>query len=253
MKPTRFALVADTHIACRTEGNAALYPQRLARVVAAINQERVDFVLHAGDLTDNGTEEDVALAQKLLQPLQAPLMLVGGNHDFGGKLVAGRNDNVTAERIALFEKALGPSFFAERFGGVRILGINASLLGSGLPHEERQWTFLAHELGRSPNPPTILLSHYPPFVDSADEPADDYWNMDPAPRARLLALLRAAEVRAVFSGHLHRPVLHHLGGIALVSAPSVSFGLPIGQPQGWTLATITSDGLVDVAHRYIAD
>ncbi|MCX7825997.1 MAG: metallophosphoesterase, partial [Verrucomicrobiae bacterium] len=96
MKLTRFALVADTHITCGAGDKAALYQQRLARAVAAINKERVDFVLHAGDLTDNGSAEDFAMAQKLLQPLQAPLMLVGGNHDFGGKLVTGRNDQVTA-------------------------------------------------------------------------------------------------------------------------------------------------------------
>jgi hypothetical protein len=126
---------------------------------------------------------------------------------------------------------------------VRLIGVNSPILGSGIPLEEKMWTFLDHELAAPSPEPTIVFMHYPLFVRSADEPGGEYWNIEPAPRARLLALLKRGGVQLVLSGHLHRPLTHRLDGMILVSTLPVSFGLPRAiDAQGWTLVTLPGDG-----------
>jgi hypothetical protein len=76
-----------------------------------------------------------------------------------------------------------------------------------------------------------------------DEPGGEYWNVEPAPRARLLALLKRGGVHILLTGHLHRPLTNHLDGMVLVSTLPVSFGLPRAlHVQGWTLVTLPGDG-----------
>lgn len=86
---------------------------------------------------------------------------------------------------------------------------------------------------------SLLLIHYPLYLETPDETGGDYWNVEPAPRARLLSLLHRGGIRAVLSGHIHYPLVLAENGIMHISAPPVSFGLPReSQPEGWTLLTI---------------
>jgi hypothetical protein len=102
----------------------------------------------------------------------------------------------------------------------------------------------------------LLLTHYPLYLKTPDEPGDPYWNVEPEPRARLLALLAKTDnLRAVLSGHLHRGLTNRgegssVPGALLYTSPPVSFGLPRGhQPEGWSLITISRTGEVSAAFR----
>jgi hypothetical protein len=118
-----------------------------------------------------------------------------------------------------------------------------SLLGSGFDREDAMWKFLERELAKPSSRPTILFMHYPLFLKSPDEPGGEYFNTEPAPRARLLHLLKQGEVKIVLTGHTHRSVVNHHDGILFLTTPPISFGLPRGkQPEGWTLVTILKNG-----------
>src|SRR5262249_44408829 len=150
------------------------------------------------------------------------------------------------------EKSLSPSFFARKRQGLRIIGINSPILGSGLPRENEMWMFLGKELTKPSRKPVVVFSHYPLFVKNADEAGGGYWNMEPEPRRRLLDLLRQGGVKVVLSGHLHRDWISHHDGIQFVGTRPVSFGLPKGkQPEGWTLVTLFQDGEAQVEHKAI--
>ncbi len=253
-RPLRVALVCDTHTNLDTEGEPALYRAHFDAVIAEVNAAQVDLVLLGGDLTEGGTPATVAAFIGQAAQLKAPQLRVAGNHDVGAKKAEGIKSNLSDERVARFEALMGPSLWAREIGGARFVGVNASLFGSGLEHETAQWEFLEKELAKPYAAPlgTHLLTHYPPFLTSPDEPSD-YWNIEPAPRARLLALLKGAQVRGVFSGHLHRPLFNQTDEFTLVTAPPVSFGLPRGQqPEGWTLISIVSGEDVRFETRSLA-
>jgi len=242
----RIALVADPHVNSATSGDEANYKARFQRVIAEVNASHVSLVLIAGDLTQSGKPEQFADFKDLIKEFQAPVRVVCGNHDVGQKIgITGAKPGagVTADRIAKFEALFGASFYTQMWEGVRFIGINTPVLGSGLPVEAQQWDFLERELMPSAGRgmPTVLLTHYPLYLAAPDEPGGIYWNVEPAPRARLLSLIKkSGNVVAVLSGHLHRPLVNKTAdGVLLYTSPPVSFGLPAGkQPEGWTLVTI---------------
>jgi 3',5'-cyclic AMP phosphodiesterase CpdA len=241
----RIALVSDTHTTRGTAEDQPLYKERLDHVIASVNGANADLVLIAGDLTQGGKPEEMADFQDQIKGFHAPVWFVFGNHDVGNKRTPGQKGGVTAERIALAEKTLGPAFWSRTAGGVRVIGITSSLLGSGLPREADEWGFLENELKTPSKAPTLVLMHYPLYLQSPDEPGGAYWNLEPGPRARLLSLLRSGGVTAALSGHLHRPLTGQIGGIFLYTTPPVSFGLPrTKQAEGWTLVTLSQDGRI---------
>ncbi len=243
----RVALLSDTHSTRGTEEDQALYKGRYERVIEVVNAARVDVVLIAGDLTQSSRPEQFADFKAQMHGFQAPVFVVPGNHDVGSKIVVApdgtRQGTVTATRIAQYEAQMGPGTFAYKRPGLRIIGFNSLLLGSGLPGEAAQWQFLEDELARPSKTPTLLLSHFPLFLQTPDEASDAYWNVEPQPRQRLLQLIARGGVKAVLSGHLHRPLQNTYQGVLHLTTPPVSFGLPRGvQAQGWTLLTVSPQG-----------
>lgn len=245
----RIALLSDTHTVTVTNIKQASYAAHFHEAATAANTMKVDLVLIAGDLTDRGKLEEMDEFQKQVRQFTAPVWFVPGNHDVGNKLNAGRPPVVTAETVAAYEEKLGPSFFERTRAGVRVIGINSSLFGSGLPRETEMWNFLETKLAKTNRLPTLLLSHYPPFLKSADEPGGDYYNIEPEARRHLLGLLRKGGVTAMLSGHYHRPLVNRLKELLLVTTPPISFGLPAGkQDPGWTLITVHASG--EVHHEF---
>ena len=242
----RIALLSDTRAARLPPDYQPLYRARQERLAASVNAAKADMVLIAGNLTQNGRQEEAAEFKTQIERFTAPVRYVFGNRDVGAKRVPGHENPVTAARVARMEARLGPSFWAEALPGVRIVAVNSSLFGSGLPQERAQWGFLESLLARPAPTPTLLLTHAPPFVSAADEPGGSHQNIEPKPRARLLTLMARGGVRAILSGSLPRPPATRREGIALITAPFAAPGLPFERQKqeslGWTLVTVTSTG-----------
>ena len=251
-------MVSDTHTNEATEGEPSLYRGRLQKAINGVNDAEVDFVVLAGDLTNDGKEEQTRAFLEQIKGFQAPLVLVPGNHDVGNKPLGGKPDGITAERVRNFEERVGPSFFAQTLAGVRVVGINSLLMGSKLSREADQWQFLEKELIPQSTMPVVVVSHQPPYLMLSNEPGGDYWNIEPEPRKRLLGLLARGGVCAFLSGHIHRALANYANGTLFFSTPPVAFGLPPGlQPQAWTLVTLnigeTDKAEVSCDIRLIAD
>lgn len=242
--PVRIALVSDVHIAEGTNENARLHPLRMARVIEDVNAAKVDLVLLAGDLTENGTPLELRTFRRTIKDFAAPSMFIAGNHDLGNKRIPGKKptkSEISFGRLRNYELEMGRSYWTREAGGLRIIGLNSGLYGSKLAREESMWEMLESELEKTNTPPTLILQHHPPFLKKLDEPGGDYFNMEPYPRLRLLALAKQGGVKAILSGHLHRGLTNDYNGILLYTTPPVSFGLPKGkQAEGWTLVTVTA-------------
>ena len=239
----RIAHVSDTHVNRSTNADQRRYRGHLEQVIAQVNAAKVDFVVITGDLTENGSPEELADFRDQIQGFHARVFSVPGNHDLGNKVLPGKKTELTPFRVARFEMRQGPATFVRECAGVRVIGVNSPICGSGFAHEKKMWRFLEKELGHPSAKPTVVFLHYPPFLKTADEGGGDYWNIEPEPRRRLLALLKQGGVRTVLSGHLHRDLLNRHDGILYVTTRPVSFGLPKGkQPEGWTLVTLRREG-----------
>jgi Icc protein len=249
--PTKIAFLSDLHVTRGTNEEQTLHPGRLAKAISAVNRADVDLVLIAGDLTEKATPVEWEDFRKQIRVLEAPVWFVPGNHDVGNKRLTGTNGEVTFQSVVNYELKWGRSYFVREKAGVRVVGVNSALFGSGLPQERRMWRFLEEALAQPAALPTLLLLHHPPFLKKPDEKGGGYWNIEPEPRKRLLALLEQGEVKAVLSGHLHRPLTNHYQGILFLTTTGVAFGLPRGkQPFGWNLLTVSQDA-VEVTFQMI--
>lgn len=75
----KFAHISDTHI-----GSSNNATEDLQRTVSDINsQPNLDFAILTGDITEMGTDKELALAKNLLDQLKIPYYVVPGNHDTG--------------------------------------------------------------------------------------------------------------------------------------------------------------------------
>lgn len=227
----RVAVMADLHIAAEADQRQRRYRAQLQQAIAAINSIDAAVVLIAGDLTQNGSPAEMRAFHAELSALKPPVLSVPGNHDVGD---AWTTDNpISCERVKQYEQASGEIAFVRSLDGLRVIGLTSSLYGSGLAREEEQWQFLQASLAAPFSGWTLLLQHHPLYVNDQAEPAS-YWNVSPAPRARLLELLSQTGACAVVAGHLHRPHVQRVQNSSLLTAPPVSFGLPAGkQPEGW--------------------
>lgn len=196
---------------------------RIARDYA--DATRPDAVVVSGDLCINGPDSDheMAFAGEALQGLTVPFYAIPGNHDVGDE-PPGQDAKqlIDAPRLARWNGVFGTDRFAIDLGKWRVIGLNAQLLGSGLPEEAAQDEWLDAELAGTTRP-VMLVLHKPLFLDRPDETELGPASINPEPRARLLARIVAARVPLVVSGHLHSHRDVVLDGIRYVWAPALSF------------------------------
>ncbi len=248
----RIGFLSDTHVNLRTNEPGIDYNRRFDQAITEVNAAKVDLVLIAGDLTDGGTREQMELFKQKAKRFKAPVLFVAGNHDVGMVGVGDVKTSITPQRVKKFAQMLGPNWYASEKAGVRVIGINSCLFGSGFEEEREQWEFLQKELARPSSKPTFVLEHYPLFIKAVDEPRRGTWNVEPELRARLLALVKQGGVRAVLSGHLHYPITNRVDSILFLGNATTAFGLPRDkQPEGWMLLSVPREGEVRFDFRVL--
>jgi len=253
----RFVHVSDTHIAA--DPAFSNYGHRpldgLAALVDAVNALSfpVDFVLHTGDVVEDGTEAAYRLAAAELSRLRLPVRYLAGNHDRGDflqRVLLGRSRPVAR---------LDDSF---RAGGIDFL-----LLDSRGPHDpegtlhEEQLAALKGRCAPE-GPPLVIAIHHPPVP--LDTPwLDQGWERASG-RTRTMLLDRGREfreavqpararLRGVFFGHVHRAFQVVENGVLYASAPSAFAQLLAwpsqdhpeaaeSEPAGFSVVTVTDTG-----------
>ncbi|MBD3351273.1 MAG: hypothetical protein GF364_07280 [Candidatus Lokiarchaeota archaeon] len=111
----RIVLISDSHIsnAANSLFNRVIFRKALTEIKKIPN---VDYIIHLGDLTDNGTYLEYEIAQDLLRNLDSEkLYIIPGNHD---------SKNVG---YLLFEEIFGKRTFEIDDNDIYILGIDSSM------------------------------------------------------------------------------------------------------------------------------
>jgi 3',5'-cyclic-AMP phosphodiesterase len=223
--PLRIAQVSDLHC-----GELTFQPTVMSRTIEAVNALRPDIVVVAGDLTAAGYEWEFEQAAEWLSQIQAPKVVIPGNHD-------SRNvgyihfERLFGERFSRYRQAFEPER-AERLlaTGFTVVGVDSSEPDLDEGHVGRE--------------------RYPWIRQQFDEPGDVkvfaiHHHLVPIPgtgRERniitdagdLLAHLTQLDIDLVLSGHKHVPFFWGLNGILICNSSTAATRRVRGlTPQSW--------------------
>ncbi len=214
----RLVQVSDTHLS-PTHG---YFAQNWAAFRAAMREAPPDLLVHSGDIAFNApvVPADLAFGAAQLRGLGLDWLAIPGNHDTGEAPAFSRlNQPVNAARIAAWRAHVGPNWWCRDVGEWRLVGLDTSLMASGLPEEAEQEAFLRAALAGRGERPVMLFIHMPPFDDDVENPAPTTAVVPFAARMRLLAACKAGGVQVIACGHLHVYRQVEWQGIQVVWAP----------------------------------
>lgn len=145
----RFAVISDTQ---------RWYDETEDAVQALNNRDDIDFVLHAGDMSDFGMKVEFERQRDILNRLRVPYVVLLGNHDC----------LATGEEI--FQKVFGAFNFAFTAGDIRFICLNTNALEFDLREPVPNFEFLESELADFPAEATrtIVTMHARPYTEQFD-------------------------------------------------------------------------------------
>ncbi len=236
------AQVSDTHV--RTDDGAAAVRQ-LRRALDQVRAYEADVIWMTGDLANDARAEEYAALKQALADSPAPVFLMPGNHDDCDLVRSTFPEHVYLPRV-------GPLSYALDQFDLRLVALDQTAPGEThglLTNAQADW--LDHTLAASPDRPTVLALHHPPFL-THDMLFDRIGLLNSDLLEAVVAKHR--QVLRVICGHHHRVALGQIAHAPVVVAPSTSwvYGLALtdGQPiapktteqPGWMLHVWTPNG-----------
>ncbi len=208
----RFAVVADIHFG--SPGADAGWRTILENLKAAPG---LRFVVLDGDLTEKGSEAELAALKAGLAGLAVPVHVLPGNHDLHWLGYGGQG----------FRTVFGDGRFAFREAGTSFIGLSAGDLGHFAP-DDLEW--LAEIVRRIPaEEDLVFFVHQPPAMI-------DNWD-----RVRAFLSPRRA---LVVAGHVHADAAREEGGAPLFTVRAALAGA--GRP-GFDVFEIGPEGVTAAA------
>lgn len=245
-KSIRIVQVSDTHLSRQR----AYFHDNWEVFLAEMQKAPPDLIVASGDLSFDGAsgDEDLAFAKAEYDRLPCPWIAIPGNHDIGEAHLQVRHDQpVNAERMARWQRIIGPQWWVRDVGEWRLIGIDSSLFGSDVAAAAEQWAFLEKTLAERGARPVLLFVHIPPFLVEPDDAAFTALAVPHAVRFRLLEAASKGGVQVMACGHVHVARSTVWKGLPIEWAPATSFfniierqkaGLGIPRPGyvEWTLS-----------------
>ncbi len=210
----KFAILSDIHV---TPGNAN--EGKLQEAVVEINASDVDAVIVSGDLTNEGSDEQLRNVKQILDGIAKPLYVIPGNHE----------NNWSQSACKTFNDLWGNDRFVFTVGKLVVIGMNCGpfmKMGDGhIKQEDLIW--LDKTLGEMVKPGMKVLSvnHYP-LLDDLDN-YDEY--------ARILTKYPVITHQ---NGHWHRWRQYETDGIIGLMVRCLDMG---DGDYGYTLMDVDLD------------
>ena len=232
-EPFSFAIITDSHLFSQANHK---FDKSLADAVQRVNSLSTppDFVLFAGDIAQNGTEDQLVKGQKILSALKMPVKFIPGEHDW--YLDMGKT----------WRGLFGKETWSFDHKGVHFVGLNSILVkdfwtGAGLGPAQRmgvmemlespiagpwgvqeaQLEFLRKDTAALPvDTPVVLFTHSPLW---------DYyprWNFQTSDAPQIREILARFEHVMSFHGHVHQTIYNRIGNLSSAGALSTSWPWP---------------------------
>ena len=210
----KLAILSDVHV---TPGNAN--EGKLREAVAEINATDVDAVMLTGDLTNEGSDEQLRNIKGILDGIRHPFYVIPGNHE----------NNWSQSACKTFNDLWGSDRFVFTVGDLVVIGMNCGpfmKMGDGhIKQEDLLWLDSTLNVMVKPGMRVLSVNHYPILDD-----LDNY-------RA-YVDILKKYPVVTHQCGHYHRWRLYETDGINGVMVRALDMG---GGNYGYTLMTIDLD------------
>ena len=210
----KLAILSDVHV---TPGNAN--EGKLREAVAEINATDVDAVMMTGDLTNEGSDEQLRNIKGILDGISHPLYVIPGNHE----------NNWSQSACKTFNDLWGNDRFVFTVDGLVVVGMNCGpfmKMGDGhIKQEDLLWLDSTLTAMVKPGMQVLSVNHYPILDD-----LDNY-------RA-YVDILKKYPVVTHQCGHYHTWRLYETDGINGVMVRALDMG---GGNYGYTLMTIDLD------------
>lgn len=220
----RIAFVTDVHVDPENETTMA----RVQATVDALVELDPVLLLHGGDITEYGTAEEFAAWTAMLpERLRRRTHHVPGNHE-------SRWDPSAYE---VYDAGIGPRNASVDAAGLHVVMFDPTWVQQEVAHAtaaDLDW--LAADLERAGDTPTLLVSHYP-F-------GNGYYYLDNS--EDLLDVIENGPVVAHLCGHIHREGVRVVNGITQISGVATKY------EPGYYLLTRRGDQL-EVTFEGVAD
>lgn len=229
--PFSFAQVTDLHLSLGEEafgpgaGDATIWfddkgmherivttPAVLGELLVELAAQPIRFAVATGDLTNNGTEDELAALVQSVNAQPLPVRLVPGNHDHHSA-----EEDLTAGCLLPWERHVGPRWYSFDYGGVHFASIDWFTHLLGLDREvQEQW--LAADLAAvADGVPVVLFTH--------DQMGSDFYAR--LPRRPI----------ASFSGHWHTTRAAEVDGTRHYNTATATFGGLDYSPASYRVCT----------------
>jgi 3',5'-cyclic AMP phosphodiesterase CpdA len=248
------AQISDLHIQQAGQHRELIQAEKhLAAAVDQLNQldPAPDLVAVTGDLTERGTPDEYRIVKHHLDRLNAPYIVIPGNHDDRDNFRQAWSD---VEYLSASADSPFLQYVIDRYP-MRIIALDTTVPRRGegeLCAERLQW--LADTLAQTPDRPTCIIMHHPPFatgIRHMDELGllrgrDDY--------EKIISSYR--NVERILSGHLHRTIMCRVGHAIASTCPGTAHQIALDldpastdlcfnfEPPGYQLHWQGPNGLV---------
>lgn len=210
----KLAILSDVHV---TPGNAN--EGKLREAVAEINATDVDAVMLTGDLTNEGSDEQLRNIKGILDGIIHPFYIIPGNHE----------NNWSQSACKTFNDLWGSDRFVFTVDNLVVIGMNCGpfmKMGDGhIKQEDLLWLDSTLNAMVKPGMQVLSVNHYPILDD-----LDNY-------RA-YVDILKKYPVITHQCGHYHRWRLYETDGINGVIVRALDMG---NNNYGYTLMNIDLD------------
>lgn len=217
-EPVRFAFITDNHYSADSHSI-----RDLRRCLQDIDsRDDLDFLIMGGDITDFGTDEEIAAVKQMLDSLSLRYFVVPGNHDA----------KWSESGCNTFRKVFGYEQFEFEKNGWRFLGCSCGpdmrMAPALLPRESMEWL---HSLEGGKK--SVFINHYP-----QDTSVLNYFDVTRE--------LKRVGVQFEIGGHWHQNRVLNYEGIPAVLGRSAMTDR--SKPAGYNIFTFFEDS-VTVAER----
>jgi outer membrane protein assembly factor BamB/predicted phosphohydrolase len=216
---TKFAILTDLHV---SPGNAN--ERALSRIIDEINASDIPFVIITGDITNQGSNAELANDKRLFDRFRKPYYLISGNHE----------TTWSQSAIREYYRLFGSDRFFFKHDNLLFVGYNTGpymKMGDGhVKHEDLLW--LDSILTKESVKGTCLLAfaHYP-LIEN-----------DMGNAREVVSVLKKHNAVVSFCGHGHAYKEMAFGNLKGIMARSTFLGQDT-VTAGYTVVQVTPDSL----------
>ena len=220
-----FIQISDSHIDDNKLVMGVDSQANLSTIVSTISKHYYDALLISGDLAHNGTLESYQKLRKILNPIEAKIYVLPGNHDDLSNL------------SQIFNQSSLCNFIIGCWEVITIDSVQVGKVSGRLTDE--QLHSLSQQISSSSAKYIALCLHHPPVSMQSDW--DDEMSLE-NPEDLFAVFDQFDNIKAIMWGHSHQCSESNRNGVKLFSCPSTALQYD-GQPViGYNHYTLNDDG-----------